>query len=103
MLSCHLVLPNCQITGTPTEGIITRFGCPSRLVADNVDAFKATPLVSLCEDYGIQITHSTSYYPQGDGLAESSNKILVRIITKLLEQNKKAWDSKLKFDLWVTW
>ena len=45
--------------------------------------------------------HSTSYYPQGNGLAESSNKSLVRIIKKLLEENKKNWDSKLKFALWV--
>ena len=45
--------------------------------------------------------HSTSYYPQGNGLAESSNKSLVRIIKKLLEDNKKNWDSKLKFALWA--
>lgn len=82
------------------EGIITKFGCTPRLVADNATSFKATPLVNFCQDYGIQLTHSTSYYPQGNGLAESSNKSLVRNITKLLEQNKKAWDSKLKFPLW---
>lgn len=45
--------------------------------------------------------HSTSYYPQGNGLAESSNKILVKIIKKLLEQNTRGWDSKLKFALWA--
>ena len=83
------------------EGIITIFGFPSRLVADNATAFKATPLVNFCEDYGIQLTHSTTYYPQGIGLAKPSNKSLVRIITKLLEQSKKAWDSKLKFSLWA--
>eukprot|EP00253_Pinus_taeda_P035847 PITA_35847 len=82
------------------EGIITRFRCPSRLVVDNVASFKATPLVNFYEDYGIQLTHSTTYYPQGNGLAKSSNKSLVRIITKLLEQNKRSWDSKFKFDLW---
>lgn len=43
--------------------------------------------------------HSTSYYPQGNGLADSSNKILVRIVKKLLEQNQRSWDSKLKFSL----
>ena len=47
------------------------------------------------------LVHSTSYYPQGNGLAESSNKILVRIIRKLLDNNKKSWDSKLKFSLWA--
>jgi hypothetical protein len=34
-------------------------------------------------------------------LAESSNKSLIRIIKRLLEDNKRAWNSKLKFALWV--
>jgi hypothetical protein len=46
------------------------------------------------------LVHSTNYYPQGNGLAESSNKIMINIIKKLLEDNKKAWDSELKFSLW---
>jgi hypothetical protein len=45
------------------------------------------------------LVHSTPYYPQGNGLAESSNKSLIKIIRKLLEENKKNWDSKLKFAL----
>ena len=55
----------------------------------------------MCESMGIQLVHSTSYYPQGNGLDKSSNKSLVRIIRKLLETNKKRWDSKLKFSLWA--
>jgi hypothetical protein len=34
-------------------------------------------------------------------LAESSNKILVRIIKKLLQENKKAWHKKLIHALWA--
>ena len=34
-------------------------------------------------------------------MVESSNKSLVRIIKKLLEENKKAWNAELKFALWV--
>ena len=68
---------------------------------DNVVAFNDKALVKLCEDMGIQLVHSTSYYPQGIGLAESSNKILVRIIKKFLEKNTRRWDSKLKFALWA--
>jgi hypothetical protein len=41
------------------------------------------------------------YYPQGNGLVESSNKTLIRIIKKLLTENKKSWDSKLKYALWA--
>ena len=45
--------------------------------------------------------HSTSYYPQGNGLAESSNKSLLRIIKNYWRTKKKNWDSKLKFALWA--
>jgi hypothetical protein len=83
------------------ENILIRFGCPKRLVTDNATAFKDDALVDMCKSMGIQLVHSTSYYPQGNGLAESSNKSLVRIIRKLLEENQKSWDSKLKFSLWA--
>ena len=83
------------------QNILTRFGCPTKLVTDNATTFRAEELVDMCESMGIQLVHSTSYYPQGNGLAESSNKSLVRIIKKLLEGNKKSWDSKLKFALWA--
>lgn len=32
---------------------------------------------------------------------ESSNKSLVKIIKRLLQESKKAWDSKLKYALWA--
>jgi hypothetical protein len=44
--------------------------------------------------------HSTTYYPQGNGLAESSNKSLIRIIKKVLTENKKSWHIHLKYALW---
>jgi hypothetical protein len=78
------------------EDIITRFGCPSRIFTDNASPFRSEPLVKFCEQFGISLIHSTPYYPQGNGLAESSNKILIKLIKKLLEDNKRAWDSKLK-------
>ena len=69
-------------------------------MTDNAPAFKSEASVKMCESMGIQLVHFTSYYPQGNGLAKSSNTILVRIIRKLLETNQKSWDSKLKFSLW---
>jgi transposase InsO family protein len=58
-------------------------------------------MIKFCSDYNIILAHSTAYYPQGNGLAESSNKSIVRIIKKLLQENKRAWHTKLKFALWV--
>jgi hypothetical protein len=81
------------------DHIFARFGYPKRLVTKNATAFKADVLGKLCEDMGIHLIYSTAYYPQGNGLAESSNERLVRIIRKLLEENQRSWDSKLKFSL----
>jgi transposase InsO family protein len=82
------------------EDIIVRFGCPSKIVTDNASPFRSEPLVKFCEQFQIALIHSTPYYPQGNGLAESSNKSLIKLIKKLLEENKRAWDSKLKLALW---
>jgi transposase InsO family protein len=83
------------------EDLIVRFGCPRKIVTDNAASFKAESLVKFCEQFRIKLIHSTPYYPRGNGLAESSNKILTRIIKRLLEDNKRDWNLKLKFTLWA--
>ena len=57
-------------------------------------------MVKFCSDYNIVLAHSTVYYPKGNGLEESSNKTLVRMIKNILQDNKRAWHTKLKFALW---
>ena len=41
------------------------------------------------------------YYPQGNGLAKSTNKNIVNSIKKMLFQNKRTWDIKLKYAFWA--
>lgn len=83
------------------ENTLSRFGCRTKIVTYNAAAFRSDKMVQFCQDYGIQLIHLTTYYPQGNGLAESSNKNLAQIIKKMLEHNKKAWDSYLKYALWA--
>jgi hypothetical protein len=73
------------------KDIMSRFGFPRRIVTGNASSFKFEPLIKFYEQYGITLVHSTPYYPKGNGLVESSNKSLIMIIKKLLEDNKKAW------------
>ena len=82
------------------NNILSRFGCPKRIVTDNAHAFKSKKMIRFCHKYHICLDNSTTYYPQGNGLAESSNKSLVKIIKNLLEDNKRAWHTKLKYVLW---
>ena len=42
-----------------------------------------------------------NYYPQGNGLAESSNKNLIRILKKTVIENKRSWHSRLPNSLWA--
>eukprot|EP00253_Pinus_taeda_P003239 PITA_03239 len=80
---------------------LSRFGCPSKLITDNAAAFKSKRMVQFFYKYNISVGHSTACHPQGNGLAESSNKSLVNIIKKLLEINKKGWHKKLVNALWA--
>jgi transposase InsO family protein len=60
--------------------IFSRFGCPVKIIIDNAVAFKSKRMEKFCHDYNITLGNSTAYYPQGNGLAESLNKSLTRII-----------------------
>jgi transposase InsO family protein len=66
------------------ENTLTRFGCPRKIITDNAQVFKSVEMNDFCNRHKIILGHSTPYYPQGNGLVESSNKSLVRIIKKLL-------------------
>ena len=56
--------------------------------------------MNFCQENNINLKQSTPYYPQGNGLTESSNKNIVNSIKKMLFENKRSWDTKLKFALW---
>lgn len=58
-------------------------------------------MVNLCANYNVILSHSTPYNPQGNKLEESSNKSLVRIIKKMIVENRRGWYSKLGYALWV--
>jgi transposase InsO family protein len=79
------------------DRIITRFGSYAKITTDNVKAFSSLSLEEFCFKYEIVLSHSSNYYPQGNGLAESSNKNLMNIVKKIVGENKKAWDSKIKY------
>lgn len=83
------------------DHILSRFGCPRKIITNNVVAFGSKKMIDFCHRYQIALGHSTAYYPQGNGLAESSNKSLVTIIKKFLGENKKSWHNKLVHALWA--
>lgn len=77
------------------------FYLPRKIIIDNTPTFHSNKMVDFCHKYHIYLGHSKTYYPQGNGLVESSNKSLFNIIKNLLEDNKKSWHNKLVQELWV--
>ena len=69
-------------------------------MTDNDKSFKSKAMVTFYEQNGIVLKHSTPYYPQGNWLEESTNRNIIHSIRKLLSQNKRSWDSMLKYALW---
>jgi transposase InsO family protein len=82
------------------DQIINRFGVPSKITTDNAKDFNSYALVEFCFKYGIVLSHSSNYYLQGNGLAESTNKNLMNILKNVVGENKKSWDRKIKYAVW---
>ena len=69
-------------------------------MTDNSQVFNSARFINFCQTYNVILSHSTTYHPQGNGLAESSNKTLVGILKNTITENQNDWDMNLKFALW---
>eukprot|EP00253_Pinus_taeda_P019572 PITA_19572 len=81
--------------------IITRFGLPSALMFDNASYFSGNAMTEFALKRGFKLKYSANYYPQGNGLAESTNKNLIKIIKRTIDQNHKNWHKSLIYALWA--
>jgi hypothetical protein len=78
-----------QVISFLNSNIITRFGIPDCLVFDNASYFLSLEMSDFALEKGIKLKYSASYYPQGNGLAESTNKNLIKIIKRTVSENHK--------------
>ena len=62
------------------------------LVSDQGNHFINKIMHELSTYYVVAHKKSTPYYPQANGLAESTNKTLQMILKKMVNQNKTDWD-----------
>jgi hypothetical protein len=53
-------------------------------------------MVQLYQNYNIELGNSTSYYPQGNGLAKSSNKSLIENHQEYVVTKQKGMGFSLK-------
>jgi len=83
------------------EKIVTQFGCPIEMVTDRGTHFINKVIIELLSKFMVVHRKNIPCYPKGNGQAESTNKILSEIWTKICEVNRIDWESKLHSSLWA--
>ena len=84
-----------------TEHIIHRFGISQTLTTDQGSSFISKEVRVFAESYKIKLLNSSPYYAHANGQAESSNKILIKLVKKKIEENPRRWHEVLSEVLWA--
>ena len=83
------------------KNVITRFGIPWATISDNGTQFESKLFKGFCSELGIRNFFSSPGYPQSNGQAEVSNKVVLDGIKKKLEAAKGKWVEELLSVLWT--
>jgi transposase InsO family protein len=81
--------------------LIYRFGVPARIISDNGPSFRNKHLEKMCAKFRIKHHFSTGYNPVANGEAEAFNKVLCKLLKKVVSQNKRNWHEKLLESFWA--
>ena len=81
--------------------LICQFGVPRELVANNRTQFQNNKLKELYDTYHIKLNFASVSYPQSNGQAEATNKAIMNILKKSLQQSKGKCAEELPNVLWT--
>ena len=70
------------------------------MVFHNAYYFNSIDLTQYALEKGIKVKYSANYYPQGNGLEESSNNNMFNILKNIVANNHRDWHTKLFNALW---
>ncbi|XP_058826949.1 uncharacterized protein K02A2.6-like [Topomyia yanbarensis] len=87
---------------TTTEDIIEklkqnflRMGIPAILISDNARNFSSQKMQNFCTEFGIQLKHTTPYWPQANGEVERQNRSILKAL-RIAEVNGTDWKDDLQ-------
>ena len=80
------------------QSIFTSFGPPNEVHSDRGGAFVSKNFVEFLTLWGVRVSKTTSYHPQGNAQCERYNGVIWRTIQSRLLQaqlSKAAWDDEV--------
>ena len=72
------------------EHIIYRFGIPQTIPTDQGTMFTSGEFDEFAIGMGIKVLNSSPYYAQGNGQVEASNKGIIKLIKRKIEENQEV-------------
>ena len=82
------------------KNIMTRFGYLVELVNDQGGHFLNHVIEALAKTNTIMNKKSSTYHSQANGQAKSFNKVLIKILKKIVSKHRFDWHQKLDSALW---
>ena len=67
-------------------------GIPEGIHSDQGSQFESDLFKDLCESMDIVKTHTTSYHPQGNGMAERMNRTIVKMLSNVCVNDQSEWE-----------
>jgi hypothetical protein len=83
------------------EHIVHRFRLPQMLTIDQSPTFMSHQFKEFTVSLKIKHLNSSPYYVQSNGQAETSNKILIKLVKKKIEEHPRWWNEVLSEALWA--
>jgi transposase InsO family protein len=83
------------------NNIVYRFGIPQTQTTDQGVAFMSHQFKDFASSLGIKLLNSSSYYAQANGQAEASNKTLIKLIKRKIEEKSRRWHDVLCEAFWA--
>lgn len=78
--------------------IIFRYGVPNKIITDNASNLNNKMMQELCHSFKIEHHNSSPYLPKMNGVIETTNKNIKKIVQKMVE-TYKDWHVMLPFAL----
>jgi len=82
------------------EHIVYRFGISQTITTDQGTMFTSGEFDEFAIGMGIKVLNSSPYYAQANVQAEASNKGIIKLIKRKIEENPRRWHTLLNEALW---
>ena len=83
------------------EHIIYQFGIPQIITTDQGTMFTLGEFEEFATEMGIKLLNSSPYYAQANGQADASNKEVIKLIKRKIDEHPRKWYTVLNEALWA--